>query len=127
MLCKRAKEILELKAKSGIKIPEDALLSELFLEAMLWIASKCVPNELLGKYTNDRKKIYRNISQELFIVIPDKPNFSSDTDHLMIDEALSYAVINEVLFLINKEPFYRELSFGIIAQYNANYGIEKDY
>lgn len=124
MRCVRAKEILAHKAKSGIKIPDDELLSELFLEAMLWVASICVPNELIRKVKIDTEAVYRNIENEFFICLPDKPDFSNANEHLMIDETLSYAVINEVAFLINKDPFYRQLALEIVANFNANDGRE---
>ena len=41
-------------------------------------------------------------------------------EHLQIDEALSYAVINYVAFLINKDTYYRTLALEAIADYNAN-------
>lgn len=128
MLCTRAKEILELKSKSGLKLPENEILSELFLEAMLYVASKCVPSELL-RHANEKssERVYRNIENGNFICYPDKPNFTDENAHLMIDETLTYAVINEVIFLINKDPFYRDLAIELIAQYNANDGREKEW
>ncbi|EJP75501.1 hypothetical protein [Campylobacter sp. FOBRC14] len=126
MLCTRAKEILELKSKSGLKLPENEILSELFLEAMLYVASKCVPSELI-RGEADSEKVYRNIENGFFICYPDKPNFSDKNEHLMIDETLTYAVINEVIFLLNKDPFYRDLAIELIAQYNANDGREKEW
>ena len=56
--------------------------------------------------------------------MPDVPNFSNDKEHLQIDESLSYAVINYVAFLINKDTYYRTLALEIIADYNANNGLE---
>lgn len=126
MLCARAKEILTLKGSAGIKVPNDELLSELFLEAMIFIASKCVPNELLERYRSPNMRVLRNIDNEMFIRVPKKPNFNDENEHINIDESLSYAVINEVLFRLNKEPFYRQMAMDVVCQYNANEGREKD-
>ncbi|MBR8466176.1 hypothetical protein KDE13_07470 [Campylobacter sp. faydin G-140] len=126
MLSKRAKEILLFKGKSGIKIPDDEILSELFLEAMLYVATKCTPSELMERYVSPKMQVFRNLANETFIRIPKKPDFKSDTEHLQIDEELSYAVIYEVLYLLNKEPFNRQQSLEIIAQYNANEGLSID-
>ncbi|MGH1601563.1 hypothetical protein [Campylobacter majalis] len=120
MLCKRAKEIIKLKSASGIKLPDDEILSELFLEAMLWVASKCSPNELLERYRSPNMRVFRNLGDDVFIRIPKKPNFNDENEHLEIDESLSYAVINEVLFRLNKEPFYRQIALEIIGDYVAN-------
>ena len=120
----RAKEILAHKFKSGIKLPDDEMLSELFLEAMLFIASKCVPNELIRKGIVDSDKVFRNIADGFFVCVPDKPNFSDANEHIMLDESLTYALINEVAFLINREPFYRQMTMDLIAQFNASDGKE---
>lgn len=120
MLCVRAKEIIKIKGSSGIKLPDDEILSELFLEAMLWVASKCSPNELLERYRSPNMRVFRNLSDDTFIRIPKKPNFNDENEHLEIDESLSYAVINEVLFRLNKEPFYRQIALEIIGDYVAN-------
>ncbi|AQW81367.1 hypothetical protein CPIN17260_1078 [Campylobacter pinnipediorum subsp. pinnipediorum] len=125
MLNTRVKEITAHLNTSGKNLPGDELLSELFLQAMFFVASKCVPSELVRrKRSSSDIRVLRNIEDECFICVPDKPNFSNKQEHLMIDEELTYAVINEVLFLINQEPFYRELAMQIIAQYNANNGRE---
>lgn len=120
MLCVRAKEIIKIKGSSGIKLPDDEFLSELFSEAMLWVASKCSPNELLERYRSPNMRVFRNLSDDTFIRIPKKPNFNDENEHLEIDESLSYAVINEVLFRLNKEPFYRQIALEIIGDYVAN-------
>ena len=122
MLCVEAKKHLSFKTSAGVKLPADELLSSLFLEAMLFCCDKCVPNVLIRKHSNE--KVYRNINNSCFICVPDMPNFSNAKEHLQIDESLSYAVINYVAFLINKEVYYRTLALEIIADYNANNGLE---
>lgn len=126
MTCIRAKEILKIRGKSGIKIPDDDILSELFLEAMLYIASKCVPSKLIRhkREFSSNTKVFRCIEGDKFICVPDKPDFSNEKEHIMIDESLTYAVVNEVLFLINKDELYKKRANEIIALYNANDGCE---
>lgn len=122
MLCTEAKKHLSFKTTAGVKLPADDMLGSLFLEAMLFCCDKCVPNVLIRKHSSE--KVYRNIEGNCFICVPDVPNFSNDKEHLQIDESLSYAVINYVAFLINKDTYYRTLALEIIADYNANNGAE---
>ena len=110
MLCTEAKKHLSFKTTAGVKLPADDMLGSLFLEAMLFCCDKCVPTILLRHFGSEERS-YRNI---------DKQNFSDPKEHLQIDEALSYAVINYVAFLINKDTYYRTLTLEAIADYNAN-------
>lgn len=127
MLVKNAKDILAFKTAGGIRLPADEILSELFFEAMLFVANKCVPCELVRKNESE-DRVYRNLEGGHFICYPNKPDFSKEADkkHIMIDENLTYAVINYVAFLINKDQFYRTLTLEIIADFNANEGREFD-
>lgn len=125
MRCQIAKEILTNKAVAGKKLP-NLILSEMFLEAMLWVANKCVPSELIRKNETE-DEIYRVIGDAYFITVPDKPNFDDENDCLMIDESLTYAVINYVAFLINQDIYYRTLALEIIGDYVANFAKEKEY
>lgn len=126
MLNKRAKEILAIKAVAGRKLPPDENLSELFLEAMLWVSNKCVPSELL-RLNESEDKVYRQLNNGFFICVPDKPNFSDENEHIMIDESLTYAVIDYVAFLINQEIFYKNSALEIIFDYTANDSKGKEY
>lgn len=119
MLCTEAKKHLSFKTTAGVKLPADDMLGSLFLEAMLFCCDKCVPTILLRNFGSDERP-YRNIDKQTFICVPDVPNFSDPKEHLQIDEALSYAVINYVAFLINKDTYYRTLALEAIADYNAN-------
>ena len=123
MRCQDAKKTLKFKLIGDKKFPDNETLSELFFEAMLFIANKCVPSELL-RTGGEQDKVYRNLERGHFICFPDRPNFGSDVEHLMIDESLAYAAINEVAFLLSGEPIYHSLALEIIAEYNANYGRE---
>ena len=95
----------------------------MFLEAMLWTANKCTPSELLRSVEHER--VYRNVANGFYITYPDKPNFDDEKEHIMIDESLTYAVINYVAFIINQDAFYRDLALEIISDYIANDGKER--
>ena len=119
MLCAEAKKHLSFKTTAGVKLPADDMLGSLFLEAMLFCCDKCVPNVLIRRVGSEETP-YRNLKKDTFICVPDIPNFSNPKEHLQIDEPLSYAVINYVAFLINKDTYYRTLALEAIADYNAN-------
>ena len=119
MLCTEAKKHLSFKTTAGVKLPADDMLGSLFLEAMLFCCDKCVPTILLRHFGSEERP-YRNVDKQIYICVPDIPNFSDTKEHLQIDEALSYAVINYVAFLINKDTYYRTLALEAIADYNAN-------
>lgn len=121
-----AKKALGHKIAPSRKMPEDKELSEMFFEAMLWIANKCVPSELV-RIGEDEDRVYRNIESGHFICFPDKPNFANDKEHIMIDEPLTYAVINEVAFMISANPLHRQMANEIIGDFNANDGREREW
>ena len=123
MRCQDAKKILKFKGVGDKKVPDDETLSDVFFEAMLYVANKCIPNELLRSIESN-ERVYRNVDQNAFLTYPDRLNFNDPDEHLMIDETLTYAVINEVAFLLNQDTYYRTLALEIIADYNANYGKE---
>lgn len=116
-----AKKSLEYKIAGSRKLPNDDELSEMFFEAMLYISNKCVPNELV-RFGESEDKVYRTIENSFFICYPDKPNFDDDLEHLMIDESLTYAVINYVAFLITKEMAYMQIANELIGDFVANDG-----
>ena len=123
MRCQEVKKVLKFKCVGDKKSPDDETLADVFFEAMLYVENKCIPNELLRSIESN-ERVYRNVDQNAFLTYPDRPNFSDENEHLMIDEALTYAVINEVAFLLNQDTYYRTLALEIIADYNANYGKE---
>ena len=120
MRCADFKKLLASKLIDARKFPNDEMLGAMSYEAMLWVANKCTPTELLRKVDiND--KVYRHLDDDFFICLPDMPNFNDENEHLMIDESLTYAVMNEVAFMHTKEPIYRQMALDIVADYVANF------
>ena len=96
MLCVKAKKIIEAKIKNSYKnIEDDEILKSYFIEAYYFVMSKCIPRVLV-KNTLENERVYRQLRDNHFLIIPDEPDFSNENEHLMIDEALSFAVINYV-------------------------------
>ena len=134
MLLSRAKSIFEVKIKTtgGLQAPKDADLSEIFYEALIFIATKCIPKELLKDIAVDTdQEVLRSIKGGFFIMKPAFPIFDvSDINynalvHLQIDNDLDYAVINKAAALYSREiknitKFENETT-RIINRYKANF------
>lgn len=114
------KELLAYKLRATNKLPNDEVLSTLTHEAMLWVANKYVSAELL-RYNETDERVYRQIADDCFIAVPDMPDFSDTERHLMIDEPLSYAVMNEVAFMHTADSMFRQLALECVADYVANF------
>lgn len=128
MLCVTAKKLIIAKVKNSYKtIEDDEVLKAYFMEAFYYILSKCEPSVLL-KNVEVGEKVFRNVRDNHFLIIPDEPDFSNAKEHLMIDETLCFAVINYVCFLITRceEKDYLMLCDKIINEYVANDGKELD-
>jgi len=128
MLTSRAKDIFNTKIKAigGLNPPTDAELNEFLYEAMIYAATKCIPNELLRSSENENETaILRFIGGGDFIVLPEMPNVSDDLQHLQIDEELSYAVINKAVSLfcrdLNHIRKFENEADNAINRYKANY------
>jgi len=127
MLLSRAKSIFELKIKTtgGLQAPNDADLSEIFYEALIYVATKCIPRELLTLVTStENRDVLRLIGGGSFIALPQKPNFLN-VEPLQIDSDLDYAVINKAAALYSREKndiikFENEAS-RVINRYKANF------
>ncbi|MDL0090028.1 hypothetical protein [Campylobacter gastrosuis] len=127
MLAARFLRLMELKNKGGIKLPEPDMLGDLVVEAILSVASKCVPSDLLERYKSPNMQVFRNVGNECFIRMPKTPDFLGEPyKHIDINEDLAYAVLYETLYLLNKEPFFKTRALEIIADYNANEGKDID-
>lgn len=107
------KELLAYKLRGAGKLPDDEVLASLVFEAMLWVANKCVPAELL-RYNETDERVYRHIADDCFIAVPDMPDFSDTERHLMIDEPLSYAAMNEVAFMHTADSMFRQLALECV-------------
>ena len=114
MLLNRAKEVFisKIKIAGGLTPPDDATLSEIFYEAMSFIATKCTPRELLRDSeidTDDISEVLRNLPRGAFLVKPTKPIFDDSAEgynvaaHLIMDHDLDYAVINKAAALYSRE------------------------
>ncbi|EAL4462150.1 hypothetical protein DNT38_09040 [Campylobacter coli] len=128
MLCIMAKKLIIAKVKNSYKmIEDDEVLKAYFMEAFYYILSKCVPSVLL-KNVEQGEKVFRQVRNNHFLIIPDEPDFDNEKEHLMIDEALSFAVINYVCYLITRcgEKDFLALCDKIINEYIANDGKELD-
>lgn len=135
MLISKAKEIFEMKIRiaGGLSMPSDDDLSEIFYEALIYIATKCVPRELLrgGTKADIDEEVFRLIKSGYFIIKPRKPLFDdtntnySALEHLQIDSDLDYAVVNKAAALFSREmanisKFEAEAE-RIINRYKSNY------
>jgi hypothetical protein len=136
MLLNRAKEIFTSKIKiaGGLTPPEDKTLSELFYEAMSYIATKCTPRELLRDSeidTDDISELLRNLPNGMFLIKPVVPIFDptdpayNNLVHLSIDEDLNYAVINKAAALYSREAKdiqkFENESLQIVNIFKANF------
>jgi hypothetical protein len=119
----RVKEAIAYRNRTGHKLPDDEVLQDLLFEAMLYVAQRCEPRELIaGELTQE--PVYRNIEGGLYIKLPEYPDFTETDRHLMMDEDLTYAVINYVMYLITNTADFKILADETIAIYRSNFGRE---
>ena len=120
MLLSRVKTLIDLKVKSDKKIPDDSILESLIQEATIYVANRCDPAELI-KGIDTNKTILKMIENGEVIIEPEYPDLTSTTNHLQIDEILTYAVINYVCFLHTGNAMYKQLADEDIAVYRSDY------
>jgi len=119
----RVKEAIAYRNRTGHKLPDDEVLQDLLFEALIYVAQRCEPSELLSDSMGDfGGKPLRMVENGKFIKMPEYPDFSKDGRHLMIDEELTYAVINYVMFLISATPDFKIIADEAIAIYRSNEG-----
>ena len=87
--------------EQSYKMPEDDVLAEKVFEALLYVATECVPQVLLRKKYVDNDALYRDLKNGFFVTMPEYPDFDIADRQLMIDEALSYAVVNYTCFMLS--------------------------
>lgn len=124
-------ELLRAKLSTSYDFPKNEVLSSYVYEALIYVATKCEPAILTRQvFINDDDldhadgEVFRYIRNNACLIIPDIPNFNNKDEHLMIDEALVFAVINYTCFLVSKdEAIYKKLCDEIIADYVAHDGM----
>ena len=105
MLLSKAKQIFNVKIRTmgGLKEPSDEELTELFNEALIYVATRCIPKELWKNADNlEDGEILRFIGGGDFIKVPEVPDFTLVDAHLQIDNDLEYAVINKAVSLYSR-------------------------
>ncbi|WP_348518111.1 hypothetical protein [Campylobacter sp. CCS1377] len=128
MKTKLAKEIIAKKLSKDYNLPSDDVLKAYFMEGFYYICAKCEP-QILTKTLRENHEVLRSLKNGAMIIVPDEPDFNDENEHLMIDEELSFALINYVCFLITKseEAKYYKLCNEIINDFIANDGKDKEY
>lgn len=124
MLLSKVKTVTQYRLAGAKKLPLDAELSELFMEAMYYVTNRCVPQELLREAGIDVDAVLRNIEDGAYIAIPETPDFTSTVTHLQIDESLTYACINYVCFLITFRADFKVIADELINNFLSNEGRE---
>jgi len=120
------KTIIENKLKGDVKLPDDNILADALYEAMYYICSMCVPDELVMGADEDLPagSIIRLIQGGRCIIAPEYPDFTNTDAHLQIDGTLTYATIyltldNIAADQITKQEF-RQKGEDLIAIFKAN-------
>lgn len=117
------KQAIEYRNRAGHKLPSDGVLQDMLYESLLYVAQRCEPSELMGDSLGDfGQRPLRLIENGRFIKIPEYPDFTKVERHLQIDEDLTYAVINHVMYLITSISDYKVLADETIAIYCSNDG-----
>jgi len=127
MLLSKVKSIFENKVKisGGLKMPDDTVLADVCYESLRYVATKCIPAELLRDTAIDTDStVFRLVHGGAYIADPEFPDFAS-TKHMMIDEELSYAVINKMAALSSRDANdiakFESETARLINMYKANY------
>ena len=120
MLLTRVKTSIELKTKAKYKLPTDDVLQDMIQEATIYVANRCDPAEL-ERNIIEGETILKHIENGQVIIEPEYPDFTNIEQHLQIDEALSYAVINQTCFLLTADAMYKQLADEDIAIYRCDY------
>ena len=126
MLLTQVKTSIQYRLSSGKKLPDDTLLASFIYEAMYYVAGKCVPSELVRSYVDHQEKVMRPLQNGRFISVPEYPDFSKTSRHLLIDEDLTYAVIYYTCFLIGRSPEDKLMADEIINEHISKEGIENN-
>jgi hypothetical protein len=115
-----ALEHIKLRAAQSYHLPDDEMLCALVHEALIYVARSCEPTVLI-RHDGDGgfgEGVLRLLPNNREIIFPEKPEAMEK--HIMIDEELSFAVINYVVFLLTKEAGYLQLCDRDILLYVKN-------
>lgn len=122
------KEIFETKVAvtGGLKPPTDNQLQMIAHEAMVYVATKCKPRELLQDMQHDGiGDILRLVEGGRYVMMPEMPDFTNTERHLQMDEDLVYAVIAKMVALYsgNERDILKNENecTRIINSYKANF------
>ena len=103
------KSHIERKLIGDIEMPSDAMLSSFVWEALYFVCTKCMPRELMKKGDVDvDETVLRLVDKGFFIAVPERPIFDKEdasyheSAHLLIDEDLTFAVIDCSVSLITQ-------------------------
>ena len=120
MLLSDVKRAIEKGMERSYKIPDDGVLEQKIYEAILFVASQCVPQVLLRYEDGEGEPVFRKLPNKFFITLPEYPELSQVERHLMIDETLSFAVVNTVCFLLSGEEKFNLIANRWIFLYQKN-------
>lgn len=126
MKLKRIKRILLSKLSTSYDFPSDEVLSDYFTQAFYFVCSfnGCEPAVLMRSYNerfNESDPVLKVARRNSFyITVPQIPNFANEDEQLMIDEILSFAVIDYVAFLISKEEVFYKNAMQIVQNFIEN-------
>ena len=121
MLLSDVKKSITKNMEQSYKMPDDSILAIKTHEALCWVATQCIPGELLRDTVAEAdEEVFRYLPDFKFIVNPEMPDFTNAEKHLMIDNSLNYAVINFTCFLLGADAKFKTMTDMWIATYKKN-------
>jgi len=131
MLLSEVKTQITRKLIGDIPMPDDKMLAAFVNEALYFVATKCVPRELIKQENVGDEKVLRLLKDGFCVMVPDTPLFDSEAEdynaeaHLHIDEDLTFAVIDYAVSLItqmkDRQVTYHDSAIKKIQMYKSNF------
>jgi hypothetical protein len=120
MKIKDLKSQIRSRLAQSYHIPEDEIFHGMIQEAMVYVASSCEPETLMRYDASEGfgESVLRLEDRGFSVVFPEIPD--DEERHLMMDEQLSWAVINYVCFIHSKENGFLMLADRWIQLHNKN-------
>ncbi|MDR0666287.1 MAG: hypothetical protein LBF71_02635 [Campylobacteraceae bacterium] len=117
-----ALEHIKLRCAQSYALPSDEMITALLHEALIYVARSCEPTVLIRHDGSEHfgEGVLRLLPNNREIIFPEKPDITKPQKHLMMDEELSFAVINYVCFLLCKEAGYLQICDRDILLYVKN-------